>query len=1479
MKFSRQFIFLANFSIIFFFLFFSLSSHAQNNYSILLQSGSILPAENFESEIIFPSVLQNEIVNEKYYRILQFQEIPNQNDKESIENLGVEFLSYLPNRAYLVAIPNKFDLTVIQKFQIRSILIIKAEYKIPTYLKQEKLPSWALNAKNKIDLNISYHKNLSKKLVLQKLKNKKIEILQSDYLITVRIDIHKISELAELSFISFIEAIDDKPIPDDTRGRSLHRSSAINSPLARKYDGSGIGATVGDDGQVGPHVDFQGRIRDFAPNPGGTHGDMVSGILCGAGNINPYMTGMATGANLFNYDIGGQAYPQIRNSVANIDSLGSFITSTSYSQNMFAGGNYVADTELGDMQINRNPLLMHVFSAGNSGTIDFGYGAGNLWGNITGGFKAGKNVTACGNLNYLDVLETSSSRGPAADGRIKPDICANGIGHFSTAPNNTYRVGGGTSAACPGVAGIYAQLHHAFRIINSDTAHSALLKGCILNTAEDLGNPGPDFKHGWGRVNALRAVKILENHQYFDSTMTQGATHNFNLNVPANVKEVRIMVIWADYEGNPMASKALVNDLNFTLTAPNMMTYNPWILDPTPDPMLLDLPAVRGVDTLNNMEQITLENPISGNYNISINGFQIPQGPQQYFVVYEFVYDEINVTYPIGGEGFNPSETEVLRWDAYGNSGNFTIDYSINNGLSWTLINNSVPGDRRFYEWIVPNDLTADALIRISRAGISGVSDTTFNIIPVPENLSVYFTCTDSIRLAWDPVAGANLYEITQLGTKYMDSIAVSPTNSIILRGTNSLQEDWYSVQAISGNAKSRRAVSVNKLPGTLNCPIAIDASIERIIEPNRATFQSCHDLDSIFIKVLVENRGNNPIFNIPVSYQINGAFPIRDTIPDTLAAFSNIIHTFSVPANFSNPNVYTITTLVNYPLDNRPTNNNQITLVTTINSSNILIPWFDNFDSNSLCNSSSNCGATFCTINGGWLNEENATQDDIDFRTITGSTPSQNTGPTSDHTGGGRYLYLEASNGCNGQVAELVTPCIDLTDTSAILPQFRLWYHMFGGSMGELHIDVFHNKNWFLDVISPISGNQGNVWKQLFLDLRPYEGSVINIRIRGITGNGFESDLSIDDAELLDAAIPPTPGFTADKLKTCIGDTIILTDNSTNFPTAWNWKISPNTFAFVNGTNQNSQNPEVVFSVNGSYDIELVASNQFGSDSLNQNAFISIQSGSTIPLLETFISVFPPTEWEVENPGGTHTWQKSNFITGSNGIPTPAAFIDNFDYNNHNAEDGLISASFDLSNAQNPYLTFDLAHAQFNNTTEDALRIDISTDCGLTYMPSNYFKKAAVLATRTPVGFKWFPNNANQWRNDTVDLNAYKGHENVKIKFVAINDNGNSLFIDNINVLNLVNPGFEDDLLAQNISVFPNPSSGIFNFKISNNANQKLTLKITDVNGKVALSNQFNDLSNNFENEINLSKMANGVYFAEFLFDEKVYRIRLVKQ
>ncbi|HAT63249.1 MAG TPA: peptidase S8, partial [Flavobacteriaceae bacterium] len=159
-------------------------------------------------------------------------------------------------------------------------------------------------------------------------------------------------------------------------------------------------------------------------------------IMAGAGNLNPDMRGMAAGSDVYVVDYVSNFLDS--ETVTLINSGDVQITNSSYSNGCNAG--YTTITQTVDTQILTTPSLLHVFSAGNSNNNNCGYGAGSQWGNITGGHKQGKNVIATANVFFNGTLVGSSSRGPAHDGRIKPDIAANGQNQNSTNENNTYQV-------------------------------------------------------------------------------------------------------------------------------------------------------------------------------------------------------------------------------------------------------------------------------------------------------------------------------------------------------------------------------------------------------------------------------------------------------------------------------------------------------------------------------------------------------------------------------------------------------------------------------------------------------------------------------------------------------------------------------------------------------------------------------------------------------------------------------------------------------------------------------------------------------------------------------------------------------------------------------------------------------------------------------------------------------------------------------
>lgn len=1445
------------------FCFSVTAQQANREYKLLLQSGVVPTEANLH--YADRNIPGDETINGYYYRIMQFYEVPSRVQKEKLAEKGIILMDYLPEFAFMAAIPVNTDMEIFKDSKVRSLLYFSAEMKIKAGL-IENIPDWARRNGNKVELDVKIHSNVNLNYAAGLIKNEGFEVTATSKFgnrVIVVVDESKITELAELPFVYFVDAISAPPTPDDTRARTLHRVNAIQNEYlgGRNYTGAGVTVAIADDGAIGPHIDFTGRVTQFLTNSGGTHGDMTAGIMVGAGNLNPSYKGSAPGAHINMYTING--YDHIVDAVNHYNNLNTVITSTSYSQG--SGGIYTADAQAIDQQIRENPQLIHVFSAGN---------AGSGWNTITGGYKAAKSVIACGNLNGFDALESSSSRGPAQDGRIKPDLCANGFEQMSTDPDNTYAPGGGTSAASPGVAAVVTCLYEAYKSLNAGVnPPSALIKAAMLNSAEDLGNPGPDFQHGWGRVNAFRALTTLEDNRYISASVSQGDSNIHQITVPSGVSELRMMVYWMDYEGSPAASKALVNDLNIVLSTPGGTDYEPWVLNPTAGNY--NAIAIRATDTLNAVEQVTLDNPVPGAYSLKVNGFLVPQGPQEYYLVYEFRSDSILVTYPTGGEGFVPGEQEHVRWEAFGNSGPFTIEYSADNGSSWNTITTNVNGNLRSYTWTIPANITSEARIRVSRGLVNGISEQTFSIIGLPSGITFLYVCPDSVQLSWTGVNGAVGYEISRLGTMYMDSLAYSVTTMATVAGANPLYESWYSVRAIMANGnKGRRANAVYKAPGLLNCVLAYDAEVE-LVNPTGGIIFDCQNINAQSVTINLTNEGSNPITNIPVYFTVNGGSLVSELYTGTLSPGTSTVYTFTNTLNLTTPDTLSLVTWSEFPGDNNIYNDTARAIVIVLNGMVVTLPWVEDFESFGLCSTDSDCEAVVCNLANGFLNQPNNEIDNIDWRTNNGSTPSSGTGPSSDHTtgtGSGKYLYLEAS-ACFQREAQLSTPCIDLT--SAAMPLLTFWYHMNGPSMGSLHVDVLSNGLWTIDAMPPVSGNQGNSWQQASVNLSAFTGNIITIRFRGLTGNDYQSDIAIDDINILEVNSAPVVSFIADKTSACQGQTINFTDLSLNAPNQWQWNITPSTFTYVNGTNATSQHPQIQFTAIGTYNITLVASNSFGSDTATQAAYIEIISGASLPLTQDFESAaYPPVNWSVIAAGGTYTWVQSASIIGADGLYTYASYMNNFSYNNPGAEDALVTPLLNSSGANNAVLTFDVSYARYSGAYSDTLRIDISTDCGTTYLPSGYLKGGTTLSTVPDQSNIFTPSSANEWRKDTVLLSGLTNGE-ILIKFVNINQYGNSLFIDNVNIDYVTsvenNLAFKQDVIA-----YPNPATGSFNIDLIN-LKGELKLEVLDAKGRIVIAETFNNSSSKLSRQFNLQNNSPGIYFIKVQTESRIINKKLI--
>ncbi|HHM21770.1 MAG TPA: T9SS type A sorting domain-containing protein, partial [Bacteroidetes bacterium] len=637
-------------------------------------------------------------------------------------------------------------------------------------------------------------------------------------------------------------------------------------------------------------------------HPGGNHGDGVCGIMAGAGNLDPDNRGMAPAALISTIDY----EPDFLDETLQLHlDEGVLITNSSYSNGCNAG--YTSAAQIVDQQLFNHPTLLHVFSAGNSNFLSCGYGAGNEWGNLTGGHKQAKNAITVANLQPDGSLAPTSSRGPASDGRIKPDLAAFGEGQVSTSYDNTYQVFGGTSAAAPGVAGLLALLHHAFRTLHpGHTAEAALLKACLLNTATDLGQPGPDFKYGWGQANGLRAVQVLEQNRYLKSEVAPGQTSVHSFTIPNGVTEARFMLYWADPEAPAATTKALVNNLDASLTSPTGQTWLPWILNHTPDPALLDAPAQRGIDNLNNVEQITLSSPPAGQYTLNVFGKELPFGSADYYIVWEYRTDAPVLTYPAGGESFEPGREVLLQWDATGNGQPFNLFFSPDGGIAWQPLV-QVPGDKRTFTWIVPQTTTGKAFIKIKRNGSTHQNEAPFSIAPRPKELKVIKACPGSLTLQWEgvnfgPESSVTAYEVFLLGEKSMEVVGTTPSTQLEIPTLcqNPSADHWLAVKAYGENGiESARTKAILYNNGLLNCPLQHDITLLRIDSPGNGTLFGCNQ-QSATVTATYRNDGASAETGFQMAYQFNDWPPVFQSVISSIQPGQEHSFTFSQPINLT---------------------------------------------------------------------------------------------------------------------------------------------------------------------------------------------------------------------------------------------------------------------------------------------------------------------------------------------------------------------------------------------------------------------------------------------------------------------------------------------------------------------------------------------------------------------------------------------------
>lgn len=447
---------------------------------------------------------------------------------------------------------------------------------------------------------------------------------------------------------------DNREAAISTAASFVRRNATFDPVHGPHLDGGGFFAIVQDSGTVDDSPEFLSDdlttwrktvIRGTSTSEHGTH---VAGTI-GARGLESRAMGMAPAVHIYsmtsfnNSDIVsyGMSYPgEPGKSITGNTSLGT--------DDPALNGRYTSNSATADQVFYDSPYHLHFYSAGNEGRDATTGGVRYM--SITRSRKEAKNLFAVANMQDVSrnsagvrtgsvTPSSSSSRGPVRDGRIKPDISANGSGVYSPHSPTGYSSRSGTSMAAPNAGGSAILMQDYFsRRFPGHLMRASTLMALLINTAEDVGTFGPDYTYGWGLMNVLEAGRKIQRYAanpngraLVEDRLNNGQTVTIPYQYDGS-GDIRVTLTWTDLPGPIRTAStetlpALINDLNLRVIGPGGTVHLPWVMPyvtggfgfPPFDPELYVAPATTGVNTTDNKIQVHIYNPVAGAYTVEVS--------------------------------------------------------------------------------------------------------------------------------------------------------------------------------------------------------------------------------------------------------------------------------------------------------------------------------------------------------------------------------------------------------------------------------------------------------------------------------------------------------------------------------------------------------------------------------------------------------------------------------------------------------------------------------------------------------------------------------------------------------------------------------------------------------------------------------------------------------------------------------------------
>ncbi len=519
------------------------------------------------------------------------------------------------------------------------------------------------------------------------------------------------------------------------------------------------------------------------------------------------------------------------------------------------------------------------------------------------------------------VMSNFSSWGPTDDGRIKPDIVAQGVAVYSTLSTNdsSYGYQNGTSMASPGAAGsllLLQELSQRFMVNGAPKIlRSATVKGLAVHTANEAGlYPGPDYKFGWGLLNIGEAAQVLNTaltnnnsanspHFVYENNLVNGASQTYSFTA-SGTRPVKATLAWTDVKGvssdllNDPTSK-LVNDLDLVITQGNK-TYNSWKLNPTSP----DNQAIKGINNVDNIEKVEVDTSLVGTiYTLTVNHKGLLERGQQ---PYSLIISGAGGTAYCSSAATSAAGTKIdsIQLNNIKFSKSTADNYVDNTGL---FVNGESNGTLAFF--IKTSSTDASNNNRFAKVFIDYNNNGTFETNELVHTSTALNNgdYTAAINLASNLVVN----QFTKLRVVVTEAILTSDVTACGNYTAGETQD--YTLKVVSPSN---------------------DVQVVEITNPVGGVSEK----GTQYVTVKLANNGTNKISNIPVNLVVKKGnttiLTATETFTGRLYGSETMLFTFQTPIPIELNQIYTITATASISNDQQPNNNTISATIISANSS-----------------------------------------------------------------------------------------------------------------------------------------------------------------------------------------------------------------------------------------------------------------------------------------------------------------------------------------------------------------------------------------------------------------------------------------------------------------------------------------------------------------------------------------------------------------